>query len=263
MIADIFSVKGKTVFLTGAAAGLGRAMAEALAENGATVCLYDRDGAALEATAQTLRAQGAKVTTVTGDVTDAAPLTQAIADLVAREGRLDICIANAGISDASPSLLHDMQDADWTRVLDVNLNGVFLTCRAALGRMVTQGHGKVITVASMWGLAAPAGAFPRPAYVASKGAVVNLTCEMALHYAGKGIQINALCPGIFQTETRPRDPRAAIAYTPMGRLGRPEEIKGATLFLASSASDFATGTTLVVGGGCWRGDNNCPVGQMQ
>ena len=249
MIADIFSVTGKTAFLTGAAAGLGRAMAEALGENGATLCLYDRDSAALEATAAALRGQGAKVTTVTGDVTDGPALTQAIANLVAAEGRLDICIANAGISDASPALLHEVQDADWTRVIDVNLNGVFLTCRAALTHMARQGHGKVITVASMWGLAAPAGAFRRPAYAASKGAVVNLTREMALPYADKGIQVNALCPGIFQTETRPRDPAAAIAYTPMGRLGRPEDIKGSLLYLASSASDFVTGTTLVVDGG--------------
>jgi gluconate 5-dehydrogenase len=249
MIADIFSVAGKVALLTGAASGLGRAMAEALGENGARLWLYDRDGAALESTAWTLRGQGVKVTTVTGDVTDGAALTQAIADLVAVDGRLDICVANAGISDTAPSLLHQVRDEDWARVLDVNLNGVFLTCRAALGQMVTQGHGKVITVASMWGLAAPAGAFPRPAYAASKGAVVNLTREMALHYADKGIQINALCPGIFQTETRPRDPAAAIAYTPMGRLGRPDEIKGSLLYLASSASDFVTGTTLVVDGG--------------
>jgi gluconate 5-dehydrogenase len=249
MIADIFSVAGKVAFVTGAAAGLGRAMAEALGENGAILWLYDRDGAALEAAANSLRGQGVKVTTVAGDVTDGAALAGAIDDLMAHEGRLDICVANAGISDASPTLLHQVTDADWARVLDVNLNGVFLTCRAALAVMVAQGHGKVITVASMWGLAAPAGAFPRPAYAASKGAVVNLTREMALHYADKGIQVNALCPGIFQTETRPRDPTAAIAYTPMGRLGRPDEIKGSLLYLASSASDFVTGTTLVVDGG--------------
>jgi NAD(P)-dependent dehydrogenase (short-subunit alcohol dehydrogenase family) len=115
--------------------------------------------------------------------------------------------------------------------------------------MQAQGWGKVVTVASMWGLAAHAGVFPRPAYAASKGAVVNLTREMALHYADRGIQVNALCPGIFQTETRPRDPAAAIAYTPMGRLGRADEIKGAVLFLVSSASDFMTGQTLVIDGG--------------
>lgn len=247
--AEIFSVRGKVAFVTGAAQGLGRAMAEGLAENGAILWLFDRDEAALHKAAEQLRRSGANVTVTVGDVTQAGAVQGAIDDLMAHHGRLDICIANAGISDARPGLLHETADDDWQRVLDVNLNGLFLTCRAALGVMAAQGWGKVTTVASMWGLAAPAGAFPRPAYAASKGAVVNLTREMALHYAGMGIQVNALCPGIFQTETRPRDPAAAIAYTPMGRLGRPEEIKGAVLFLASSASDFVTGTTLVIDGG--------------
>ena len=247
--AEIFSVAGKVALVTGAAAGLGRAMAEALAENGADLWLMDRDAGALAATAQALRGWGGKVTSVVGDVAQAADVQGAVDDVVAHHGRLDICIANAGISDARPALLHQVSDEDWQRVLDVNLNGLFYTCRAALTAMLPQGRGKLITVASMWGLAAPAGAFPRPAYAASKGAVVNLTREMAIQYAASGIQINALCPGVFQTETRPRAPAAAIAYTPMGRLGRPDEIKRATLFLASSASDFVTGTTLVIDGG--------------
>lgn len=248
-VADIFSVQGKVAFVTGAAAGLGRAMAEALAENGAKLVLFDRDPVALAATADALRGLGGPVFAVSGDVTDDSAVTAAVAETVARFGALDICIANAGVSDAAPGLLHETGTDDWALVLDINLNGLFYTCRAALSVMVGQGRGKVITVASMWGLAAPAGAFPRPAYAASKGAVVNLTREMALHYADKGIQVNALCPGIFQTETRPRNPAAAIVYTPMGRLGRPDEIKGAVLFLASSASDFVTGTTLVIDGG--------------
>lgn len=247
--AEIFSVQGKVAFITGAAQGLGRAMAEALVENGASVALFDRDAKLLDETAQNLRQQGGQVLALPGDVTDDAAVTAAIAETTARLGPLGICIANAGISDARPGPLHRADEADWQRVLDVNLNGLFYTCRAALAAMVPLGRGKLITVASMWGLAAPAGAFPRPAYAASKGAVVNLTREMALHYADKGIQVNALCPGIFQTETRPRDPAAAIAYTPMGRLGRSDEIKGAMLFLASSASDFVTGTTLVIDGG--------------
>lgn len=245
----LFSVQDKVAFLTGAATGLGRAMAEALAEGGAQLRLFDRDATTLQHTVAMLRSKGATVTTVTGDVTNDAAVRGAIEDLVQQHGRLDICIANAGISDAHPGLVHETSDADWHGVLDVNLNGLFYTCRAALAAMVPQGKGKLITVASMWGLAAPAGAFPRPAYAASKGAVVNLTREMAVQYAAMGIQINALCPGIFQTESRPRNPATAIAYTPMGRLGRPDEIKGATLFLASSASDFVTGTTLVIDGG--------------
>jgi NAD(P)-dependent dehydrogenase (short-subunit alcohol dehydrogenase family) len=246
---DIFLVEGKVAFITGAAAGLGRSMAEVLAENGARLCLFDRDEAGLLAVADSLRALGAGVMTCVGDVTDPAATAGAVDALLQHHARLDIAIANAGISDQSPGPLHATDWEDWQKVLDVNLNGVFHTCRAALQPMLRQGHGKVITVASMWGLAAPAGVFPRPAYAASKGAVVNLTREMALHYADKGIQVNALCPGIFQTETRPRDPAAGIAYTPMGRLGRPDEIAGATLFLASSASDFMTGQTLVVDGG--------------
>lgn len=249
MIAKIFSVKGKAALITGAAAGLGRAMAEALAENGAQLILIDSNVEQLHLTCQNLRGLGATVTAIVGDVTDPSAINSAVDQAVQLYGRLDIAIANAGISDAQPSLLHQVSEADWARVLDVNLNGLFYTCRAALNVMQAQGWGKVVTVASMWGLAAPAGAFPRPAYAASKGAVVNLTREMALHYADKGIQVNALCPGIFQTETRPRDPAAAIAYTPMGRLGQPHEIKGAVLFLASSASDFMTGQTLVIDGG--------------
>lgn len=247
--AQIFSVQGKVAFVTGAAMGLGRAMAEALAENGAKLALFDRDEERLQMAAEHLRALGAEVLALPGDVTDDSDVTEAVAAVMDRYGNLDICVANAGVSDAKPALLHQVTDGDWQRVIDVNLNGTFYTCRAALAAMLPQRRGKVITVASMWGLAAPAGAFPRPAYAASKGAVVNLTREMALHYADKGIQVNALCPGIFQTETRPRDPAAAITYTPMGRLGRPDEIKGATLFLASSASDFVTGTTLVIDGG--------------
>lgn len=243
---EIFSVQGKVAFVTGAAQGLGRAMAEALAENGARLALFDRDEARLAKTAKEL---GPDTLALPGDVTNRAQVEAAIATTIAQFGALDIAIANAGVSDATPGKLHDLTDADWTRVLDVNLTGTLHTCRAALPRMIAQGAGKIITVASMWGLAAPAGAFPRPAYAASKGAIVNLTREMALHYAAQNIQINALCPGIFLTETRPRDPAAAIAYTPMGRLGRPEEIKGATLFLASKASDFVTGTTLVIDGG--------------
>jgi NAD(P)-dependent dehydrogenase (short-subunit alcohol dehydrogenase family) len=115
-----------------------------------------------------------------------------------------------------------------------------------------QNYGKLITVASMFGIAAPAGLFPRPAYAASKGAVINLTRELAIQYAPYNVQVNALCPGFFRTPTRPRNAGNAkimAAYTPMKRIADASEIRGSILYLASSASDFVTGTTLVVDGG--------------
>lgn len=242
MIADIFSVKGKVALITGAAAGLGRAMAETLAENGALVAQLDRDPCPDLQNALTLHA----------DVTQKAQIEAAVAQTLTHFGRLDILVANAGVSDADPALLHETDDADWHRVIDINLHGTFLICRAALRPMLDQGAGKIITVASMWGLAAPAGLFPRPAYAASKGAIVNLTRELALQYARHNIQVNALCPGFFRTATRPRSAEAAAqmaAYTPQGRLADVSEIRGSLLYLASSASDFVTGTTLVVDGG--------------
>ena len=243
MIADIFSVAGKIALVTGAAAGLGREMAEALAENGAKVAQLDRDPCP---------DLGPDALTLQADVTNKAQIEAAVAQVLARFGRLDILVANAGVSDANPALLHDTTDDDWQRVIDVNLHGTFLTTRAVLRHMLAQGQGKIITVASMWGLAAPAGLFPRPAYAASKGAIVNLTRELALQYAPHNIQVNALCPGFFRTATRPRTAEAAAqmsAYPPQGRIAHASEIKGSLLYLASSASDFVTGTTLVIDGG--------------
>lgn len=243
MIADIFSVKGRVALVTGAAAGLGREMAVALAENGASVAQLDRD---------LCTDLGPNSLTLHADVTNKAQIEAAVSQTIARYGRLDILVSNAGVSDAHPAPLHETTDDDWNRVIDINLQGTFLITRAALRHMVPQGRGKIITVASMWGLAAPAGLFPRPAYAASKGAIINLTRELALEYAPHNIQVNALCPGFFRTATRPRTPEAAAqmaAYTPQGRIAEASEIKGSLLYLASSASDFVTGTTLVVDGG--------------
>ncbi len=251
--AAIFNVKGRVALITGAASGLGAAMAEALAENGCRLGLLDVDADGLKKMADHL---GPSVQCYAADVRDRKAVDAAVSDLVARYGRLDIAVANAGISDPDRAPLHETSDEGWSQTLDINLNGTMQTVRAALGPMLKQGSGKIVTVASMWGHIGPAGIYPRPAYAASKGAIVNFTREVALEYARKGIQVNALCPGFFRTPTRPRDEQTAALmaeYTPMGRIAAPDEIKGALLFLVSSASDFVTGTSLVIDGGVLAG----------
>jgi NAD(P)-dependent dehydrogenase (short-subunit alcohol dehydrogenase family) len=249
MISDIFSVKGKTVLITGAASGLGREMAIAMVENGASVALLDHDAEALAKTAAEL---GPLVMYYVADVANKAQMENAVREAHQALGSLDIVIANAGVSDAEPALLHETTDEVWNRVMDVNVNGLLFTARPVLAIMVKQNYGKLISVASMFGVAAPAGLFPRPAYAASKGAIVNLTRELAIQYAPYNIQVNALCPGFFRTATRPRNAENAkimVDYTPLKRIADASEIKGSILYLASSASDFVTGTTLIVDGG--------------
>ena len=252
--AEIFSVQGKVAFVTGAGSGLGRALAESMAENGANVTGFDLNPDGLQETRRLCEAVGAKVVTIVGDVSDKVAVEAAVERTVAELGQLDIAFANAGIGDPEPGLLHEYDDANWKKVVDVNLNGVFYTDRAALRQMMRQGSGKVINIASMWGLAGASSVFPIPAYNATKGAVVNLTRELGLQYAKHNIQINAICPGFFLTNLgaydNPEFMAATTGFTPMGRVADPSEIKGAALYLASSASSFVTGTMLVVDGGC-------------
>jgi|TARA_R110002124_G_scaffold287360_1_gene473795 NAD(P)-dependent dehydrogenase (short-subunit alcohol dehydrogenase family) len=250
-ISDIFGVEGKVAFVTGAGGGLGREMAIAMSENGALVVCFDVNADGL---AQTAALLGEDILCIDGDVANEDAVDAAVAACIARFGRLDILFANAGIGDPEPGLLHDYSTENWNKVVGVNLNGVFNSNRAALRQMVSQGSGKIINTASMWGLAGASSVFPLPAYNATKGAVVNLTRELGLQYATQNIQINAICPGFFRTELGPFDDpeflAAVVGFTPMGRIAKASEIKGTALYLASSASDFVTGTTLVIDGGC-------------
>lgn len=248
----LFDIQGRAALVTGAAAGIGRAAAEVLLDSGCHVMLFDRDAEGLAQTAQELDRPGRTILTHAGDVSDPVPVRQAAEALISAVGRLDIVVANAGIGDPDRSRLHETTDEGWSRTLAVNLDGVYHTCRAALPQMMAQKSGTIITVASMFGLVASAGMINRPAYSASKGAVVNLTRELALSYVADGIRANALCPGCIRTPNRPSNPEIAKQmedYTPMGRLGSLDDIKGAIMYLASDASGFATGTTLVVDGG--------------
>lgn len=251
---DIFGLSGKIALITGGGSGLGRAMAEAVAEAGATPVCFDRDAAGLAETASALHARGLPCETMTGDVTDEAAVDAAVAEIDRRFGRLDILFNNAGIGDPVPTLMHDCLTENWRKVVDINMNGVFYFARAALRIMVRQGSGKIINTASMWGLAGSSSVFPMPGYTATKGAVVNLTRELALQYAEKNIQVNAICPGFFVTKLGPYDENEFVEvttnFTPMKRLAQPSEMKGTALYLASQASSFVTGARIVIDGGC-------------
>lgn len=247
-----FDLTGRVAFVTGGATGIGLAGAEVFAEAGAHVHIIDRDETTLAAAQETLEAKGVICTTGVGDVTNSAALEAAIEEVVARHGRLDVCFANAGIGDPVKSKVHETTDENWAAIVDVNLNGVFYTCRAALRTMLTQGSGSIITMASIYGHVAPAGIFDLPGYAATKAGVANLTREMAVSYGTSGVRINALCPGPIRTPNRPSSEKGAAimaAVVPMQRLGALEEIKGPLLFLASDASSYMTGSMLVVDGG--------------
>ena len=250
-VGELFSLRGAVALVTGAGSGLGREIAQVYAEAGASVVCADRDAASAEGTAKTISAAGGVAQPAACDVTDVDQVAATIGQAVTQFGRLDVLVNNAGIADSDRAKAHELDLAAWHRVLDVNLNGLLYCTRAALPVMLAQGRGKIVNVASMWGLVG-AGLFPLPAYTASKGAVVNLTRELALEYAAEGIQINALCPGFVRTNLGRHDAdydRIRTEHTPMARVAEPAEIRGPALFLASAASNFMTGQLLVVDGG--------------
>jgi len=251
---SLFSVEGKVAFVTGAGGGLGTEFAQIMAEAGADVACTDLDEAAARATAKRVDGLGRRGLALRCDVTDEDSVREAFTAGRREFGHIDILFNNAGIADPNPAPLHQYDTEDWMKVLDVDLHGVFFCAREALKIMVEQGRGKIINIASMWGLAGGSSVFPVPAYNAAKGAVVNLTRELGLEYATAGIQVNALCPGFYRTRLGAYDDPGFLAavtgFTPMGRVAEAAEIRGPALFLASSASDFMTGQTLVVDGGC-------------
>lgn len=249
-----FALDGKVALVTGAAGGLGAEFAVAMAEAGADVVCGDIDEAGLAGTAGAVEAAGRRALAVPCDVTDEEQVVRLVATGVAELGRIDVLFNNAGVADAEQWLLHEYPTDEWRRVLSIDLEGVFLCAREALKVMVQQGSGKVVNIASMWGLAGSSSLFPAPAYTAAKGAVVNLTRELGLQYATRGVQVNALCPGFYRTNLGPYDDPEFVAalegFIPMGRIAAAEEIRGPALFLASPASDYMTGQTLVMDGGC-------------
>lgn len=242
--------KDKTIFVTGAAGGIGRAAALAFAAAGGRVTIADRDGAQLAETARLIAAGGGEAHAVTLDVTDAAAVDVAIDDHVARWGGIDCAFNNAGVA---------LEDAntDWgtaalfDRTMAVNVNGILNCMRAELRHMTPRRSGVIVNTASIAGETGAGGA----GYCGSKHAVIGLTRSAALRYAAEGIRINAVCPGVIATPMTAGmadDPKTAAIIAqmqPMGRIGQPEEIATAVLFLCSDAASFITGHPLAVDGG--------------
>jgi len=244
-------VEGKVALVVGAGGGIGRAGAAGLAREGGTVVCADIDGAAAEATTARIRDTGGRATALGLDVRDRAAIDAAIATAVCEFGRLDILLDCVGISQTASFL--DLDPQDWDRVIAVNLTGMFHLGQAAARQMVRQDSGgSIINVTSQLAeVARP----ERAAYVASKGGGRSLTHAMALELATHGIRVNAIAPGPTLTGlTRasysdPERRRVTIAQIPLGRLGEPDDIVGAILYLASDESRWVTGSTVTVDGG--------------
>lgn len=255
ILQSIFSLDGRTAVVTGAASGFGRVFAMALAGAGAKLVLLDVDERGLEQTVKQVQALGSEVHSFITDVSDEASVEAAFDNIDKLNEPVDILVNNAGIGEVFRGMIHDYPSDEWHRILSINLNGVFYCSRQALKRMIMRKTGKIINIASIWGMVG--GGFVRAGgYATAKGAVVNLTREMALQYAPHGIQVNAICPGFHITSIMDfNDPESAEvvelmkAHTPAGRLANAEELRGTLLYLASSASSFMSGSILAVDGG--------------
>ena len=244
---------GKVALITGAGSGMGRAAAELFASEGARVVVTDVVDDAGNATVDAVRAAGGEATYVRADVSKWADCEAMVAHTTATYGALHILYNNAGIFPADDGGVLDTPESTWDTVMQINLKGVWLGCRAGIPAMIASGGGSIVNVASFVALMGAATA--QIAYTSSKGGVLSMTREIAVEYARRGIRANALCPGPIQTpllEELLSDPdrRARrLVHIPMGRLGRAEELAKAALFLASDDASFMTGASLVVDGG--------------
>jgi gluconate 5-dehydrogenase len=249
-MAKLFNLAGRTALVTGSSRGLGRAIATGLAEAGAAVVLNGADAVRLASTTSELRAGGHTVHESRFDVTNEAEILTAFANLDAQGVAIDILVNNAGIQLRRPMV--ELDTADWRRVIETNLTSAFVIGREAAKRMIPRGHGKIINIGSLTSDAARATVAP---YTVAKGGIKMLTRAMTAEWAAHGIQANAIGPGYMLTEMNQAlvdDPSFnawVIGRTPARRWGKPEELIGTAVFLASAASDYVNGQLIYVDGG--------------
>jgi 2-deoxy-D-gluconate 3-dehydrogenase len=250
MILDKFRLDGKVAVVTGASTGLGQAMAIALAEAGADVAAHCHFAGKADETCRKISGLGRKTISVAGDMSDKEAPKRLVDEVIEQFGRIDVLINNAGMIRRTPAI--DFSEEDWLTVLEVNLSSVFRLSQAAGRKMVERKSGKIINIASLLSFQ---GGITVPAYTASKSGVAGLTKALANEWAKDNVNVNAIAPGYMETnnttalrsdETRNRQ---ILERIPAGRWGKPEDLTGAAVFLASAASDYLNGHILVVDGG--------------
>ncbi len=249
-MSTLFDLTGQVVLVTGASRGFGRSIAGALAGAGSDLVLTSRTLKDVEAVAAELASTGRKILPLQADVTQVEEVEEAVRLAVAILGRIDVLINNAGINIRKPAL--ELTETDWDQTLDTNVKGCFRVAKAVGRHMVARQKGCIVNIASML---ASVTLPERAAYASSKGGLVQMTRTLAVEWAPYNVRVNAICPGPFLTDLNkvilndPEKVKFFMDRMPMKRFGKPEELHGAAIFLASEASSFITGTTIYIDGG--------------